>query len=98
MLRIECPCCGPRDHDEFRYGGDASVTRPAHDDPDPQAWYRHVYIRANPAGLHREFWQHVIGCRQWLVVERDTLNHAIASVELARKSPHSKSLARKSPA
>ncbi|TIS33172.1 sarcosine oxidase subunit delta, partial [Mesorhizobium sp.] len=45
MLRIECPCCGLRDHDEFRYGGDASVTRPAHDDPDPQAWYDYVYLR-----------------------------------------------------
>ncbi|RWQ72836.1 MAG: sarcosine oxidase subunit delta [Mesorhizobium sp.] len=85
MLRIECPCCGLRDHDEFRYGGDASVTRPAHEDPDPEAWYRYVYVRTNPAGLHREFWQHVIGCRQWLVVERDTRNHAIASVDLARK-------------
>ena len=59
MLRIECPCCGPRDHDEFRYGGDASVARPAHDDPDPDAWYHYVYVRKNPAGLHREFWQHV---------------------------------------
>ncbi|MER9678468.1 sarcosine oxidase subunit delta [Mesorhizobium sp. M0184] len=94
MLRIECPCCGPRDHDEFRYGGDASVTyggdasvtRPAHDDPDPEAWYRYVYIRTNPAGQHREFWQHVTGCRQWMVVERDTRNHAIASVDFARKS------------
>ena len=40
----------------------------------------------NPAGLHREFWQHVTGCRQWLVVERDTRNHAIASVDFARDS------------
>ncbi|RUU30775.1 MAG: sarcosine oxidase subunit delta [Mesorhizobium sp.] len=95
MLRIECPCCGPRDHDEFRYGGDASVTRPAHGDPDPEAWYRYVYVRTNPAGLHREFWQHLIGCRQWLVVERDTRNHAIASVDLARKLPARKSPARK---
>ena len=40
-----------------------------------------------PPGLHREFWQHVTGCRQWLVVERDTRNHIIASVGFARKSP-----------
>ena len=40
----------------------------------------------NPAGPHREFWQHVTGCRQWLVVERDTRNHAIASVSFARKN------------
>ena len=50
MLRIDCPCCGPRDHDEFRYGGDASVARPAHDDPDPEAWYRYVYVRTKSCG------------------------------------------------
>ncbi|TPI44398.1 sarcosine oxidase subunit delta [Mesorhizobium sp. B3-1-6] len=85
MLRIECPCCGPRDHDEFRYGGDASVMRPRHDDPDPESWYRYVYVRKNPPGPHSEFWQHVTGCRQWLVVERDTRNHSILSVGFARK-------------
>lgn len=86
MLRIECPCCGPRDHSEFRYGGDASVPRPAHDDPDFEAWYRYVYVRANPSGPHPEYWQHVLGCRQWLTVERDTRDHVTVSVGLARGS------------
>lgn len=87
MLRIECPCCGARDHDEFRYGGDASVRRPAHDDADPEAWYRYVFVRSNPKGMHREYWQHVMGCRQWLVVERDTATHEIAAVRLAGAAP-----------
>jgi methylglutamate dehydrogenase subunit B len=89
MLRIACPWCGPRDHDEFRYGGDASVRRPARDDPDPEAWYRYVYVRANPRGPHKEYWQHVMGCRQWLVVERDTATHAITSVVPARGASRS---------
>ncbi|MDX8477024.1 sarcosine oxidase subunit delta [Mesorhizobium sp. VK24D] len=97
MLRIDCPCCGPRDHDEFRYGGDASVIRPALDDADFEAWYRYVFVRKNPAGLHREHWQHVLGCRQWLIVERDTRNHAITSVALARRPPTKKPPAKKSP-
>lgn len=84
MLRIKCPCCGPRDHDEFRYGGDASIIRPAHDDADFEPWYRYVFVRENPAGPHREYWQHVFGCRQWLVVERDTRNHEIAAVRSTR--------------
>ncbi len=84
MLRIDCPCCGPRDHDEFRYGGDASVPRPPHEERDPEAWYRYVFVRANPRGAHRELWQHVMGCRQWLIVERDTATHAILGVRLAR--------------
>jgi methylglutamate dehydrogenase subunit B len=86
MLRLDCPFCGVRDHDEFRYGGDASVARPAHDDADPDAWYRYIYVRTNPKGAHREYWQHVMGCRQWLIVERDTATHVIASVAAARRS------------
>ena len=85
MLRIDCPCCGPRDHDEFRYGGDASIIRPAHDDPDMERWHRYVFIRPNPKGTHREYWQHVAGCRQWLVVNRDTATHAMGRVSLARE-------------
>ncbi|MCA1439295.1 sarcosine oxidase subunit delta [Ensifer sp. IC4062] len=85
MLRIDCPCCGTRDHSEFRYGGDATVERPACDNPDLDAWYRYVYVRPNPKGLHREYWQHVLGCRQWLVVERDTVTHSIHSVSFSRR-------------
>jgi heterotetrameric sarcosine oxidase delta subunit len=85
MLRIDCPYCGTRDHDEFRYCGDASVRRPAHDDGDFEAWYRYVYVRPNPKGPHREYWQHVMGCRQWLIVERDTATHVIGTVVPARE-------------
>ncbi|BCH05282.1 MULTISPECIES: sarcosine oxidase subunit delta [Mesorhizobium] len=87
MLQIKCPCCGPRDHDEFRYAGDASVGRPAHTDADFERWYRYVFVRENPAGAHREYWQHVMGCRQWLIVERNTVNHTILSVNFSRGTP-----------
>jgi methylglutamate dehydrogenase subunit B len=83
MLRIDCPCCGPRDHDEFRYGGDASVPRPHHEEQNPAVWHRYVFIRSNPRGPHREFWQHAMGCRQWLIVGRDTATHTITEVRLA---------------
>jgi len=39
-----------------------------------------VYTRNNPKGLHTEFWQHTLGCRRWLVVQRNTVSHDIASV------------------
>lgn len=83
MLRIDCPFCGVRDHDEFTYGGDASVERPALDDQEPGRWHDYVFLRANPKGPQREFWQHVLGCRAWLIVERDTVTHEIFGVELA---------------
>ena len=83
MLRINCPFCGERDHSEFTYGGDATVIYPSLDAP-LEVWMEAVYERGNPKGLHRERWQHSDGCRLWLIVERDTLTHAITSIEPAR--------------
>lgn len=81
-MLIPCPCCGPRSVAEFTYGGDATVARPSDDSPDPDAWCRYVYARANPRGAHLELWQHSGGCRSWLRVARDTASHGITRVEL----------------
>ena len=77
MLRIECPWCGLRDQDEFRYGGAAGVERPT----DPAAvsdadWAAYLFYRDNPKGRHRERWLHAYGCRQWFTIERDVVTHA----------------------
>jgi methylglutamate dehydrogenase subunit B len=84
MLIIPCPHCADRDYTEFRYGGDASKPRPAHGSVDPGPWHDYVFLFDNPKGAHREFWQHVQGCRQWLVVERNTANNEVARSYLAR--------------
>jgi heterotetrameric sarcosine oxidase delta subunit len=84
MLIINCPHCGPRDHTEFSYGGDATVKRPA-DGASVETWFEYVYLRDNPRGPHKELWQHVQGCRAWLEVTRDTLTHAIGDVRLPEK-------------
>jgi methylglutamate dehydrogenase subunit B len=84
MLFLPCPYCGPRDHSEFRYGGDAGKTRPAHGVADAKAWHDHVFLFDNPKGAHKEYWQHVLGCRRWVVVERDTLTQHIAGSRPAR--------------
>jgi methylglutamate dehydrogenase subunit B len=84
-MRIPCPHCGPRPHDEFTYYGDATVRRPPAVGPDAEAvFYDYVYVRDNPFGLHRELWFHQGGCHEWLVVERDTRNHEIAGAVPAR--------------
>ena len=85
MLRINCPHCGVRDHTEFVYGGDATVRRPAADAPI-DTWVAAVYLRDNPRGWHEEVWQHVQGCRSWLVVRRNTLTHEIQETRPARRS------------
>jgi heterotetrameric sarcosine oxidase delta subunit len=84
-MRITCPFCGERGNEEFAYRGDATVQRPSVHGPEAQsAWVDYVYIRDNPAGLLRELWQHVHGCRSWLVVTRDVRTHVISGVEVAR--------------
>ncbi|MBL8836469.1 MAG: sarcosine oxidase subunit delta [Alphaproteobacteria bacterium] len=79
MLRIACPWCGARDEAEFRYRGDAGVQRPA-PDAGLDAFYAYVFERDNPKGWHREWWQHVHGCRRFIKVVRHTVTHEIAAV------------------
>lgn len=83
---INHPLLGPRDAAEFVYLGDAELINR----PDPNAtdaadkFYEYSYLRDNPAGEHRELWYHEQGDRSWLVVTRNTITHAISSVEMAR--------------
>ena len=49
MLRITCPFCGPRDHSEFSYEGDATVDWPALDASE-DAWFDAVFLREIPGG------------------------------------------------
>lgn len=84
-MRITCPVCGERSVAEFSYGGDATIERPALD-AAAEDWCKAVYDRENPRGPHLEFWQHALGCRCWLKVERDTLTHQIGAVSLVGRS------------
>jgi len=83
---INHPILGPRDAAEFVYLGDASLMdRPdAGSDTSANDFYEYMYLRDNPAGVHRELWYHEQGDRSWLVVTRNTLTHEISNVELAR--------------
>ncbi len=81
-MRIPCPYCGSRDIGEFVYRGDATPVRPEGDDAGA-AMFEYVYLRDNPMGRHEEHWYHAQGCRNWLVVTRDTLTHEIPAARLA---------------
>lgn len=87
MLRLSCPYCGERDQVEFAYGGDAASGLPNLPDSDLDRWTDAVFFRDNPRGEHREFWQHQHGCRQWLLVVRNTVTHEIRSSVPARDAP-----------
>ena len=81
---IHHPLLGPRDASEFVYLGDASLLDRPNPDASAEDWHAYAYLRANPAGEHRELWFHASGDRSWLVVTRNTLTHSIINVELAR--------------
>ncbi len=63
-------------------GSAVYLDRPA-EDSDAADWDAYLHLRDNPAGATRELWRHENGCGAWLVVERDTLTHAIAGSRLA---------------
>ncbi|MBB2963447.1 sarcosine oxidase subunit delta [Methylobacterium sp. R2-1] len=75
MLLIACPNCGKRPETEFRCGGQAHIARPA--DPmtvDDGGWSEHLFVRANPKGVHAERWCHIHGCGRWFNALRDTIS------------------------
>ncbi|MGJ8589580.1 MAG: sarcosine oxidase subunit delta [Yoonia sp.] len=85
-MRITCPNCGERDRREFYYQGDAlALDRPA-GDAGLEAWDDYLHNRDNPAGETRDLWFHEAGCGAWLVVERNTVTHAVMNVTLAEKA------------
>jgi sarcosine oxidase, subunit delta len=86
MLLIPCPWCGERDEIEFRYGGEAHISRadPAGDDA---VWADYLYMRANPKGLFAERWVHQHGCRRWFNLLRDTATHRIVAVYKIGEKP-----------
>lgn len=83
-MRIHCPYCGPRDLAEFTYHGDAEneLARPDPSLDNSEAWNAFVYDRTNPAGVHKELWQHSGGCRKFLIVDRNTVTHEVGKVEM----------------
>lgn len=81
MMLIECPHCGPRDEEEFTCGGQAGIERPAKpEQATDEEWAAYLFNRVNPQGLHREMWRHSYGCRQWFLIDRDTVTHDITPV------------------
>ena len=81
-MRLTCPLCGPRDRREFYYhGADDWLDRPAPGAP-PEVWHDFIHLRDNPAGMTRDLWYHEQGCGSWLAVRRDTVTHAVHSLEM----------------
>ena len=90
-MRIACPYCGERSNDEFTVLGDAAALMARPSAALPAAFDAYMHERINPAGRHDELWFHGGGCRQWLVVSRDTRTHHVYAVAFARSKAGSPS-------
>lgn len=63
MSRIVCPFCGPRELEEFHF----HKTLPE----EGASALADVYARVNRVDSSIEHWQHLRGCRAWLLVRRN---------------------------
>ncbi|MGE0797163.1 MAG: sarcosine oxidase subunit delta [Lautropia sp.] len=75
MKRLTCPLNGPRDIDEFVYGGELRRA------PDPDTcsdaeWADYLFRRENIAGLVTEWWQHAPS-GYWFLAKRDTVTDEV---------------------
>lgn len=74
MLIVTCPWCGEREVSEFKYGGEAHITRPENPEQlSDEQWGDYVFFRKNPQGVHYERWVHSHGCRRWFNAVRHTV-------------------------
>jgi len=82
---VSCPHCGSRPKEEFTIKG-AALPRPSADAPQ-STWFDYVFLRENPRGRYDEYWHHTSGCRRWLVVTRNTMNHDVEACRDASEKP-----------
>ena len=74
MKIMPCPLNGPRNINEFTYGGELKQM------PDPATcsdaeWADFLFMRRNVKGPQTERWYHVAGCRRWFTLLRDSATH-----------------------
>lgn len=77
MLLIRCPYCEmERPEVEFKYGGQATLTRAPKTATDEE-WTDFLYFRNNIRGPQAERWRHAVGCGRFFNCIRDTLSDKI---------------------
>src|SRR5436309_13627207 len=79
---LECPSCGSRDVNEFRFQGEITRRPKGPGRPSLRELTDYVYFRDNVAGVQREWWYHRVGCGLWFLAERDTRTNEVLRTEL----------------
>ena len=72
VLRFKCPVCNAfADETELSPGGEAHIERMGPGSSD-DAFYKYLFERKNPLGIHFERWFHAYGCGKWFHAARCT--------------------------
>jgi sarcosine oxidase subunit delta len=73
-VQIVCPHCGPREIAEYQF----RTLAPEPGAAAPGA----IYERVNRSDRSVEYWQHLHGCRAWLIVQRNPSTAEVTAVRL----------------
>jgi heterotetrameric sarcosine oxidase delta subunit len=71
MNSLVCPFCGPRELHEYEF----RKTR----ENVTSSEFSKVYLRIDSVELSTEYWQHVLGCRAWLLIQRNPSTGVVLS-------------------
>jgi sarcosine oxidase subunit delta len=82
MVILSCPNCGPRNVQEFRYGGEYNPRPKKPLEVSEARWTDYVYMRANKLGVQMEWWYHRAGCQLWFLAERHTKTNEVLTTYL----------------
>jgi methylglutamate dehydrogenase subunit B len=74
MNQLHCPFCGARELHEFEF-------RKTRANVESSAFSK-VYLRVDSLDLSVEYWQHVQGCRSWLLVQRNPSTGDVLGIEM----------------
>jgi heterotetrameric sarcosine oxidase delta subunit len=78
MIQINCPNCGLRNSQEFRYGGEYNPRPSKTLEVGDAEWADYIYMRDNKLGVQKEWWYHRSGCGRWFFADRHTkTNHVL---------------------
>jgi sarcosine oxidase subunit delta len=80
-----CPLNGPRDISEFVYGGEVRQAPDTATCSD-ETWADYLFMRANRAGVVREWWLHEPS-GLWFIAERDTVRDLVIRTYEADAQP-----------
>lgn len=77
MIQIDCPNCGRRNTNEFRFGGEYNPRPGSMKKITNEEWTGYVFLRENKLGVQKEWWYHRAGCGLWFLVERHTKSNEV---------------------